>query len=112
MAREDWKIVRACSELVNRTLPYDNLIQLRERMSELSPAFGKPSSTILHEPLKPVHLDNKPLQPRSVKIETKLNKLVDYYQTDSISRSSATMAKCVVSIQKEIEKRRSKLENK
>lgn len=112
MAREDWKIVRACSELVNRTLPYDNLIQLRERMSELSPAFGKPSSTVLHEPIKPVHLDNQPLQPRSVKIETKLNKLVDYYQTDSISRSSATMAKCVVSIQKEIEKRRSKLESK
>lgn len=107
MGREDWKIVRACSELVNRTLPYDNLIQLRERMAQLSPALAKPTSTSLELPIKPVHLDAK-VDRQSVKLNTKLTELVDYFQTCSISRSSATMAKCVVSIQKEIEKRRAR----
>lgn len=111
MGREDWKIIRACSELVNRTLPYDNLLQLRERMAQHSPNLAKPSSTNIEQPIKPVHLDYK-TSTNSTKLETKLNKLIDYYQTDSISRSSATMAKCVISIQKELEKRKLKeLEN-
>jgi len=112
MGREDWKIIRACSELVNRTLPYDNLIQLRERMSQLSPALAKPSSTTITPAIKPVNIESINKNRNSVKIDTKLKELVDYYQTCSISKSSTTMAKCVVSIQKELEKRKSKLENK
>lgn len=83
MGREDWKIIRACSELVNRTLPYDNLTQLRERMAKLSPALASPSSTSLEEPINPVHLDTK-RQPKSVKLDTKLKKLVDYFQTGEL----------------------------
>ncbi|CAG2122625.1 unnamed protein product, partial [Medioppia subpectinata] len=37
MARNDWKIVRAVSEITNHTLGYDSLIELRQRMKELSP---------------------------------------------------------------------------
>jgi len=107
MGREDWKIIRACSELVNRTLPYDNLTQLRDRMLDLSPALARPNSTTVEQPIIPVHLDSN-VRAKSVKLDTKLKELVDYFQTDSISRSSTTMAKCVISVQKEIEKRKNK----
>ena len=36
-AREDWKIIRALGELCGVNLPYDNLLQLRDRMWEISP---------------------------------------------------------------------------
>lgn len=39
VAREDWKIVRAVSEVLGASLPYDNLSALRYRMEELSPAL-------------------------------------------------------------------------
>lgn len=37
LAREDWKIVRALSEVVGTPLPYDTLDQLRERMEDIAP---------------------------------------------------------------------------
>uniref|UniRef100_A0A1I8JMF4 NADH-ubiquinone oxidoreductase 75 kDa subunit, mitochondrial n=1 Tax=Macrostomum lignano TaxID=282301 RepID=A0A1I8JMF4_9PLAT len=36
-AREDWKIVRALSELAGAPLPYDNLNQVRARMAQIAP---------------------------------------------------------------------------
>jgi NADH dehydrogenase (ubiquinone) Fe-S protein 1 len=38
-AREDWKIIRALSEVCGETLPYDELSELRSRMSEISPTL-------------------------------------------------------------------------
>ncbi|XP_056145660.1 NADH-ubiquinone oxidoreductase 75 kDa subunit, mitochondrial-like isoform X2 [Lampris incognitus] len=37
MAREDWKIIRAISELAGVTLPYDTLSEVRDRLAEVSP---------------------------------------------------------------------------
>ena len=106
-ARDDWKIVRACSELVNRTLPYDNLSSIRQRLAELSPNLANPSFVQVQPAISPVTGQVSGVT-SSVKLDTKLKHLVDYYQTDSISRSSPTMAKCIVSIQKELGKRLSK----
>ena len=36
-AREDWKIVRVISELVDQKLPYDTLKDIRERIGEIAP---------------------------------------------------------------------------
>lgn len=36
----------------------------------------------------------------SSKIDVQLKKLDDYYMTDVISRSSATMAKCIAAVRK------------
>lgn len=36
-AREDWKILRALSEIVDAKLPYDNLDQIRGRLEEVAP---------------------------------------------------------------------------
>ena len=40
-AREDWTILRALSERLGKTLPYDNLDQLRARLFAEHPTFGQ-----------------------------------------------------------------------
>lgn len=37
LAREDWKIVRAMSEVLGEPLPYDNLDEIRSRMEDIAP---------------------------------------------------------------------------
>lgn len=37
MAREDWKIIRALSEVVGHALPYDEFIDVRERIEKIAP---------------------------------------------------------------------------
>ena len=39
-AKEDWKILRALSEVLDRKVPLDTLGQVRARMAELAPALG------------------------------------------------------------------------
>ncbi|XP_035249481.1 NADH-ubiquinone oxidoreductase 75 kDa subunit, mitochondrial-like isoform X2 [Anguilla anguilla] len=100
MAREDWKIIRAISELAGVTLPYDTVDEVRDRMAEVSPnlvryddveeaSFFKQAKelsktvkqALLAEPLIPPQLTVK-----------------DFYMTDPISRASQTMAKCVKAV--------------
>jgi NADH-quinone oxidoreductase subunit G len=90
-AREDWKIVRAFSELAGHTLPYDTIDALRTRMEQVNPVFARigflprfgctdqsgPSGD-------PAVLSDAPLEPV----------VTNYYQTDPISRASPTMAAC------------------
>lgn len=40
-AKEDWTILRALSEELGLSLPYDNLEELRYRMAELAPHLMK-----------------------------------------------------------------------
>ena len=39
-AREDWKILRALSEVIGRTVPLNTLIEVRARMAELAPPLA------------------------------------------------------------------------
>lgn len=41
LAREDWKIIRALSEIVGARLPYDNLDEIRCRLTNVSPNLTK-----------------------------------------------------------------------
>jgi len=86
-AREDWKIIRALSDIMGSPLPFDTLAELREQMIATTPSlenlgqiekaewltFGFPGS-VSKTPFAPV-IDN-------------------FYMTDSISRASPTMAMC------------------
>ncbi len=86
-AREDWKIIRAFSEVYGEALPYDTLDTLRTKMFESAPvlanighceksgwsAFGF-TGEVSAQPFAPV--------------------IENFYMTDPISRASATMAKC------------------
>jgi len=87
-AREDWKILRALSETLGQTLPYDTLEQVRARLGEVNAvfrtidaveaadwaAFGGDPGAIADAPFV------RPVQ--------------NYYMTDPISRASETMAQC------------------
>ena len=40
-AREDWKILRAASEVLGKRLPYDALDGVRARLAEVNPVFAR-----------------------------------------------------------------------
>ena len=88
-AKEDWKIIRALSEKYGRKLPYDNILQLRER----------------------IFADYPFLAEFDVKSDAKMSKIIknygeidknqkfysltpDFYMTNPICRSSKVMAEC------------------
>lgn len=97
-AREDWKIVRALSEVLGATLPYDTLDGLRARLKEVAPHLGHlnvverplPLTGELMKGLSAVIAEQKivPDAPLKPAIST-------FYMTDVISRASQTMAKCL-----------------
>ena len=86
-ARTDWAIVRALSERVGHKLPYDSLIDLRERIEAEWPALTM--------------IDVKPEAERSFfgrdgevlakPFETPID---NFYMTNVITRASQTMAEC------------------
>jgi len=99
-ARVDWKIIRVMSEILDEKLPYDKIQELRARMAEVSPNLVR-FGTVEHANFYKQSLDlskqvssklsNKPLDVSKKVLE-------EFYQTDSISRASPTMAKCVAAV--------------
>lgn len=86
-AREDWTILRALSEALGKTLPYDNIAQLRKAMVADNPAFAA--------------VDQKPsAEWADIGVEGDLSgdgftlPITDFYGTNPIARSSETMAEC------------------
>jgi NADH dehydrogenase (ubiquinone) Fe-S protein 1 len=95
VARDDWKILRAASEALNVALPYDDVEALRDRMEEISPALRRYD---LVEPaglpaLSKVQLvdQNKGSKASGEPLKKPIE---NFFFTDSISRSSPTMARC------------------
>ena len=86
-AREDWKIIRALSGYAKAILPYDNLLQIRERIVGEWAHFGE--------------IDIAP-DTKWVKFGKKgkllkagfANPIKNFYMTDPIARASKTMAEC------------------
>uniref|UniRef100_A0A3P8URS6 NADH-ubiquinone oxidoreductase 75 kDa subunit, mitochondrial n=2 Tax=Cynoglossus semilaevis TaxID=244447 RepID=A0A3P8URS6_CYNSE len=100
LAREDWKIIRAISELADATLPYDTLDEVRSRLAEVSPNLIRYEDMEeanyfkqANELAKAVKQDllAAPLVPPQLELK-------DFFMTDSISRASQTMAKCVKAV--------------
>ena len=99
-ARVDWKILRVVSEVLDEKLPYDKLSELRARMAEVAPNLVRYGNI---EPAnffaQSLSLSNEvqgTLSGRPLDVSRKV--LEDFYQTDSISRASPTMAKCVTAV--------------
>jgi NADH-quinone oxidoreductase subunit G len=86
-AREDWKILRALSEVLGHRLPYDTLLGLRQRLALVAPTFA-PIDTVTPAAWGRFGGDG-PLdaQPFAYPIR-------DFYRTDPISRASPTMVAC------------------
>ncbi|MBR0644270.1 NADH-quinone oxidoreductase subunit NuoG [Plastoroseomonas hellenica] len=89
-AREDWRILRAYSEGVGKTLPYDNLAQLRARLAQAAPCFATldaiPAAgcTDMTAPASNVALGSAPF----------VAALPSYHLADTIARASEVMAEC------------------
>ncbi|MGE3479248.1 MAG: molybdopterin-dependent oxidoreductase, partial [Dongiaceae bacterium] len=86
-AKEDWKILRALSERLGHTLPYNTQSQIREKLASINACFTQ-IEDVVEAPWGPFGqvgtLDNRPF-----------DKFIEnYYMTDAISRASPTMAKC------------------
>jgi len=90
-AREDWKIIRAASEVLGHRLPYDTLDGVRARLVQANPAFGvidrleRRGCTDTAGPLG----DIGALQDTAFALP-----VTNYWQADPISRASDTMAEC------------------
>lgn len=96
-AREDWKTIRAISEVLGVPLPYDDIEAVRDRMEEISPALRR--YDVVETPSQEVQGLSKVQLVEHNKGATAsgepLKKVIeDFYFTDAISRSSPTMARC------------------
>lgn len=105
LAREDWKIIRALSEIVGCKLPYDNLEQIRSRLDEVAPhltRYGVAENANYFAEAEQLGRCSEGAY-SSEKLEVKLQTLEDFFMTDPISRASPTMAKCVAAVKKQNE---------
>lgn len=92
-AKEDWKIIRAFSEVLGRPLGYNSLAELRAALVAKFAGFA------YIDDIAPIENAAKgapefgakgPLSPEPLGVA-----FDNYYQTDVISRASVTMAECV-----------------
>ena len=86
-AREDWTILRAFSELTDKTLPYDTLESLRARMAEIALTFGATNQVTPAEWQDFGTAGDMSGDAFSSPVD-------DFYTTDVIARASNTMAEC------------------
>ena len=96
-AKEDWAVIRALSEALGQTLPYDTLPQVRARMAEINTVFATVDEIQAAEWSDfgtAGELQSKPLT----------SHIRNYYMTDPISRASETMAICTAELLGETER--------
>ena len=90
-AREDWAIIRALSDRIGKTLPYDDLFALRQAMIADAPALGR----IDVGPAGSAALDLTKVGVKgTVSAESFRSPVRDFYMTNPIARASRTMAEC------------------
>lgn len=100
-SRDDWKILRAISEVVGKPLPYDSHEALRARLAEVAPHFGavgaiQPPVWLNGEYYKGIGQLVGKLQATPLS-----SPISNFFMTDAISRASQTMAKCVLARQQQ-----------
>jgi NADH-quinone oxidoreductase subunit G len=95
-AREDWAILRALSDYLGATLPYNTLEQLRTKLFADHPSFGQ----IDHAPGSiPAALDLSKVGAKGDVSDAPFASPVnDFYFTNPIARASVTMAECSASV--------------
>jgi len=90
-AREEWKIFRVLSDLINQKLKFNNLSDLRKEITKNYDQFS-----YLNE-LNPIKEITCAKNNKIKNIKIKYN-IENFYMNDSISRSSETMALCTKDI--------------
>lgn len=88
-AREDWRIIRALSDVLGLPLPYDTLEAVRDRLIAVNAVFGSTDQVI------PTPWQLLPLRtPETLSQLAFQLPISNFYRTDPISRHSPTMARC------------------
>jgi NADH-quinone oxidoreductase subunit G len=89
-AREDWRIIRAASELLGHPLPYDDLFGVRSRLVGANPVFER-----VDELPPPAVVSATPAADAgAVGSEPFVPFITNYYQADVMGRASDVMAEC------------------
>jgi len=87
--KEDWKIIRALSEMVGHTLSYDTREGLLEALYQERPFFTTRGT-------RPQTTWHKTTLPKEIRRGLLDYPIKNFYRTDVISRASPTMAACAV----------------
>ncbi|XP_043254609.1 NADH-ubiquinone oxidoreductase 75 kDa subunit, mitochondrial isoform X1 [Colletes gigas] len=101
MARPDWKIIRAISEICGIRLPYDNLDEVRSRLEDIAPhlvRYGNVEPANYFAQALQLSKESSGSLSSSSPLEVKQKTLDEFFMTDAISRASSTMAKCVQAV--------------
>jgi len=96
-AREDWKVLRALSELAGSPLPYATAAGVRERLAALAPSLADSSETVepVNAAIAKAMLSVPVANAGELDLKTPFKSSVaNFYMTDPISRASTTMAAC------------------
>ena len=86
-AKEDWRILRVLSEVLDRTLPLDTLAQVRHRLQEIAPALAHPgeiAAASWGEFGMAGGIEKAPFA----------SPIADFYLTNAICRASENMRRC------------------
>jgi NADH-quinone oxidoreductase subunit G len=89
-AREDWRILRAFSDVLGKALPYDDMDAVRAHLERANPVFARAGlprfgATDRTGPaVGEAAMAKTPFMPA----------ITDYYLTNSMTRASQTMAEC------------------
>jgi NADH-quinone oxidoreductase subunit G len=89
-AREDWAILRALSERLGKTLPYDMLGQVRSRLIAVNRSFA----VLDQQQAGAWGVFGKAGNPADAPF---VSPIANFYMTCPISRASRTMAECTAS---------------
>ena len=93
-AKEDWKIIRALSDVLNKPLKFNTIEQLRDKIFSLYPSLSN------IDQLPVIDYANINIDKSTETLNSKVSyNFIDYYQSNEIARSSKTMNECKTSRQ-------------
>lgn len=90
-AREDWAIIRALSDHLGATLPWNNLVELRAAMYKVAPQLAALDQILPADAAALAELGNVLGKTLS---DPFVSPVKDFYFTNPIARASKTMAQC------------------
>ena len=91
-AREDWAILRALSDVLGKTLDYNNLDELRARIYEAAPHLAETDMIVAADPAGLQALGQAAAG--SIDKAPFASRIRDFYLSNPIARASKIMAEC------------------
>jgi NADH-quinone oxidoreductase subunit G len=98
-AKEDWAIIRALSEVLGRTLPFDSMMQLRKAVYSAHPHLASLDAITPADPSAITKLAKAGGKVGSAPFAETIS---DFYLTNPIARASAVMAECSALVQRKL----------